>query len=310
MAKTYAQSTQVGQRTTRLLTSMNWKAPPKVLIVDDDKDLLALIAPVLSGAGLAVTTASTGWDALKILENEGVDLIITDVVLPGGLSGVELVIYARARYPELKSLFISGHSDPNRDDPDRDDFVAKPFRPEELLGCVYALLVRQRCEDRTGAPLRAALRAIVEAKIACLKQQRQGETGAAPLEGAGGTAVVGTGSILVVDDDPDVLEIATVMIEDLGFTVLRAGGGAEALQLLEANSNIMLLVTDVVMPGMNGWALARESKQRRPDLKVIYVSGFIKNLGSLPAEEYGPILPKPWRSHQFSEIVSQILADC
>ena len=99
-----------------------------------------------------------------------------------------------------------------------------------------------------------------------------------------------------------------MMIEDLGFDVLRAGDGEEALQLLEANSSIMLLVTDIVMPGMDGWALGRAAKQLYPDLKVLYVSGFIKNWDSLPAEEYGPILPKPWRSQQFYEAVSRVLA--
>ncbi len=89
---------------------------------------------MLSDAGFTVATASTGWDALKILENEDVDLMVTDVLLPEGLNGVELVIYARARYPTLKSLFISGYSDPVQADPAWDDFVAKPFRPRELLG--------------------------------------------------------------------------------------------------------------------------------------------------------------------------------
>jgi CheY-like chemotaxis protein len=262
---------------------------------------------VLSGAGFTVTTASTGWDALKILENEDVDLMVTDVLLPEGLNGVELVIYARARYPTLKSLFISGYSDPVEADPAWDDFVAKPFRPRELLGCVYELLSRQLPKKPASTPHRKALEAKVEAKIACWNQSQEAAE-PAPARSARLEVVPETGSILVVDDDPAVLDVAAMMIEDLGFDVLRAGDGEEALQLLEANSSIMLLVTDIVMPGMDGWALGRAAKQLYPDLKVLYVSGFIKNWDSLPAEEYGPILPKPWRSQQFYEAVSRVLA--
>jgi CheY-like chemotaxis protein len=228
-------------------------------------------------------------------------------VLPEGLDGVELVIYARARSPELKSLFISGYSDPVMDDPDRDDFVTKPFRPRELLGCVYELLSRQRSKKRVLAPQREARRAIVEGKVASMQKQRQGAAKVARVERAGGQAAVGTGSILVVDDDPDVLDVAAMMIEDLGFTVHRAGDGAEALRVLEAHPNVILLVTDVVMPGMDGWELARAAKRHSSTLKVLYMSGFIKNQTSLPGEEYGPILSKPWRTRQFYEAVKQIL---
>ena len=262
---------------------------------------------MLGGAGFAVTTASNGWDALKILENEDVDLMVTDVLLPEGLNGVELVIYARARYPTLKSLFISGYSDPIQADPAWDDFVAKPFRPRELLGCVYELLGRELPKKPASTPHREALLAMVEAKIASRNQPSQGAPKAVRARSARGKAVPETGSILVVDDDPDVLDVAAMMIEDLGFAVLRAGDGPEALQLLQANSSIMLLVTDIVMPGMDGWALGRAAKQRFPDLKVLYVSGFIKNWDSLPAKEYGPILPKPWRSQQFYEAVNRVL---
>jgi two-component system cell cycle response regulator CpdR len=278
----------------------------KILIVDDDEDTQALVAPLLREAGFTVATASTGWDALKVLESEGVDLIVTAVFLPGGLNGVELVIYARARYPALKALLISGYGDRLPDGWD-DDFVTKPFHPWELLGCIYELLSRQLPERQPQGLRREALQAIVEAKIACRAEQRQGVATAAGLKNAPGKAVPETRSILIVDDDPAVLNVATMMIEDLGFSVLRAGDGAEALQILKENSSITLLVTDVVMPGMDGWALGRTAKQCCPDLRVLYMSGFIKNEISLPAEEYGPVLSKPWRSQQFCEAVNRVL---
>jgi CheY-like chemotaxis protein len=281
------------------------KARPKVLVVDDDEDVQALIAGVLRDAGLTVVTASTGWDALNILERNGVDLMVTDIVLPEGIDGIELVIYARGRNPALKSLFVSGHSRPVKDDPDLDDFVAKPFRPRELLGCVYELLGRQPPKRRALNSRREALQALVKAKIECMRQQRRRVSNMPGFQG--GQPAVEEAAILVVDDDPDVLEVAAAMVEDLGFRVLRAAGGIEALQLLEQDPNIMLLVTDVVMPGMDGWELVRSAKQRSPNLKVLYMSGFIKNQVSLPSEGYGPILAKPWRSEQFYLAVKRAL---
>jgi len=116
------------------------------------------------------------------------------------------------------------------------------------------------------------------------------------------------GIILVVDDDRAVLDVAAMVIEDLELPVLQAGNGAEALEILGANRNIVLLITDIVMPGMDGWELARIAKQRNPALKVLYTSGYIKNRGTLPSEEYGPVLAKPWRARQLHQAINRALA--
>ena len=264
----------------------------RILVVDDDEDILQIIAKVLTQAGFTVSIARTGRDAVEILEGEKFDLVVTDVVLPEYLSGVELVRYARGRRPALKSLFIADHGGPVIDHPHQDDFVQKPFHDWELLGCVFELLNRPVRKIQYHSPRRAAELAKAAAKVASLKKT-----------GEGGV----TGAILVVDDDPDVLDVAAMMIEELELPVLRAGGGAEALDLLDANPNIVLLVTDIVMPGMDGWELARIAKQRSPDLKVLYTSGYIKNRAALPSEEYGPVLPKPWRTQQLYDAVNRVL---
>jgi two-component system phosphate regulon response regulator OmpR len=115
----------------------------RILIIDDDVSILDLLSPVLSNAGFAVETAQTAQAALKILERETFDLIIMDVVLPGDIDGTELVRYARARQRTTKVLFISGIRRPTVDQPDSTDFVQKPFRPAELLGSVFELLLRR-----------------------------------------------------------------------------------------------------------------------------------------------------------------------
>jgi DNA-binding response OmpR family regulator len=147
----------------------------RVLVTDDDDGVRALVDGLLADEGFAVSTAPTAWVALEMLEKAEFDLMVTDLALPEGLNGLELVRYARIRCPSLKSLFISGCPDVIRDDPDHDDFVSKPFRCGELLGCVWELLNRELPKKRMAPnPSRAAELAILEAKIECLNRQRRG----------------------------------------------------------------------------------------------------------------------------------------
>jgi DNA-binding response OmpR family regulator len=118
-------------------------ARPRVLVVDDEKDVRELVETILTDAGFAVASAGDGAVALEIMERQAVDLAVVDMRLPGSLDGLETVRRARARHPALKALFISGAEPPPiRGDPDRDDFVSKPFFGREFLGCVFELLLR------------------------------------------------------------------------------------------------------------------------------------------------------------------------
>jgi len=114
-------------------------------------------------------------------------------------------------------------------------------------------------------------------------------------------------TVLVVDDNPQVLEVAATACEEIGLTVVRAEDGAEALEALQNNPDIDLLFTDIMMPDMSGWELAHTAKQQHPDLKVIYTSGYIK---TYPIGQhgvgYGPLLAKPWRSDQLRQHVESV----
>ena len=118
---------------------------PEILVVDDDEGVRDTISEMLLDRGFRVRTAATGLEALAIIEERPFDMMpfdmmIADMRLPGGLSGLETTQCARVRHPALKCLFISGYSEPAVCDPELDDFVAKPFRPTELLGCVWKVL--------------------------------------------------------------------------------------------------------------------------------------------------------------------------
>lgn len=112
-------------------------------------------------------------------------------------------------------------------------------------------------------------------------------------------------TLLVVDDEPLVLSAAANALRDLGYSVVEATSGGEALDLLEQTPNVQLLFTDIVMPGgMNGWQLASEANRRHPDLKVLFASGFAPALDrDESAAELGPLLEKPYRQQQLAEAV-------
>ena len=83
--------------------------------------------------------------------------------------------------------------------------------------------------------------------------------------------------VLVVDDEPSVREFSRHALTELGYRVLEADGAEAALRLLDAHPEVTLLFTDVVMPEINGRQLADRARKRRPDLKVLFTTGYTRN---------------------------------
>ncbi len=105
-----------------------------------------------------------------------------------------------------------------------------------------------------------------------------GADGTAPTHGpAEKPARPATETILVVEDDERVRASTTDAIRELGYSVIHAGSGEEALRKLGENPSIALIFTDIVMPAMNGRKLAEEATARMPGLKVIFTTGFTRN---------------------------------
>lgn len=99
------------------------------------------------------------------------------------------------------------------------------------------------------------------------------------------------GTILAVDDEHLVLSLLETMLRKQGFTVLTAANGVEALRVFSsAQKDVNLVITDVVMPEMDGTILAEHLLQMRPDLPVLFISGFSERLERIRA----PILAKPF----------------
>ena len=83
--------------------------------------------------------------------------------------------------------------------------------------------------------------------------------------------------ILVVEDEPTVRQFSVEALRELGYQVIEAEGAAAALRLLDAHPEIVLMFTDVVMPDINGARLAEEARRRRPDLKILFTTGYTRN---------------------------------
>jgi CheY-like chemotaxis protein len=115
--------------------------------------------------------------------------------------------------------------------------------------------------------------------------------------------------ILVVDDDAAVREFIRDVLTEQGHEVADAADGVAALTLLEQpGAAFDLLVTDVVMPGLNGFSLARIVKARWPRMKVLYVTGFYDLAQSDMGERHGAVLRKPFRPRQLGSEIDRALA--
>jgi PAS domain S-box-containing protein len=120
----------------------------------------------------------------------------------------------------------------------------------------------------------------------------------------------GSEVVLLVEDEDNIREPAIEILESRGYQVLAAGDAAEALALAEGHQGpIHILVTDVVMPGLSGNQLAQQLLHRRPDLRVLYISGYpedsIAHHGVLHPEQH--FLQKPFPPGQFLERVREVL---
>jgi CheY-like chemotaxis protein len=120
----------------------------------------------------------------------------------------------------------------------------------------------------------------------------------------------GSETILLVEDEMRVRELASSMLRRQGYRVLEAADGDEALNMAQLLTNsIDLLVTDVILPKLNGPKLAAKLKVTRPDLKILYVSGYademIARLGVL--EPGVPLLTKPFSARLLAQKVRQVL---
>jgi two-component system cell cycle sensor histidine kinase/response regulator CckA len=118
-------------------------------------------------------------------------------------------------------------------------------------------------------------------------------------------------TILWVDDEEIALEVWSLMLQKLGYTVLQARNGYEALKIFKKNKNrISLVLLDMRMPGMNGCEVYDRLKEIRPETKIILVSGYIDQhfIDELSRRDFNGYMGKPFRLKELSEKVEEVLA--
>jgi PAS domain S-box-containing protein len=249
-----------------------------VLVVEDDEEVRGTVIDMLTDLGYRVLKAKDAQSALAIIESGiAIDLLFTDVVMPGPLRSPELARKARERLPNLSVLFTSGYTEDaivhgGRLD-EGIDLLSKPYTREALARKLRHVLRNQQ------------QRRISEARVAAASARRREELaaqGAAPRL-----------RVLLVEDDALIRMSTAEMLIDLGHDVTEAEAGPDALALL-AGTAFDVMLTDVSLPGMTGDALAATAVARRPDLGIIFASGYDRVPNRDAALKNAVLLQKPY----------------
>ena len=248
-----------------------------ILVVDDDAAVIAATTEILAGLGYRVLRAGNGQEALAILGSGlPVDLLFTDISMPGAVDCASLVRQCRTLSPRTAIMLASGQL-PDGSFDEELDLLPKPYNREQLARAVRAQL---------GAPAgRAATRP------------------AAPVE----TFEAKTGQrILVVEDDPDTRELACELLAALGHAASGSASAEQALALLKEH-DIDILFTDLNLPGLSGIELAKRAMASQPTLKVILASGDGHNM-RVPLASGIAVLPKPYDLPELETSIAHLAA--
>jgi signal transduction histidine kinase len=119
-------------------------------------------------------------------------------------------------------------------------------------------------------------------------------------------------TVLVVDDEPLVAMLITEVLEDLGYVSIEARDGPSGLEILRSDRRIDLLITDVGLPsGMNGRQLADAALQARPDLKILFVTGYVEHgvLGEVRPAHRMRVITKPFAMDLLAATISTMLTE-
>jgi signal transduction histidine kinase/DNA-binding response OmpR family regulator len=249
-----------------------------ILVVEDDPSVRSTAVDMLAGLGYHVLKANDGESALAIVESgTPIDMLFTDVVMPGPLGSPELARRARQRLPNLQVLFTSGYTKNaivhgGRLDPGV-ELISKPYRRDDLARKIRHIFANAAQSLHADIP-------------------RIPSTPATPMR------------ILVVEDNDDARVTLCDLLTALGHQVSNACSAEDALETY-GGREFDALLSDVMLPGMTGIELAHRMLSAQPSLKIIFSSGY----GAVSAEEAGIhsiSLPKPYDLEDLQKALSGI----
>ncbi|MBI4868595.1 MAG: response regulator [Candidatus Wallbacteria bacterium] len=215
-----------------------------ILFVNDNRDVAAQLAQVLVGAEHSVASAQSANEAFELLRREEFDLVVSDLHVPE-IDGIRIARIIRTGiYPTaagvpivlVSSTVDEAISSDLLKETRIDEFIHLPCDAEHFLGRVAEHLKR----SGRGAP-----------------PQERG---------------VEQRTLLVVDDEPDFLRLMVQMLDGVGYRLLTASDGVEALELLR-REHVSLVLLDYMLPDTNGIVLLREMRQAKPETPVVMLTG-------------------------------------
>ncbi|WP_421591318.1 PAS domain-containing protein [Shinella sp. M27] len=254
-----------------------------VLVVEDDEDVRETVVALLADLGYRVLKAVDAASALSVLDSGiSIDILFTDVVMPGDLKSPELARKARERLPEIAVLFTSGYTENSIVHGGKLDagveLLSKPYTRDALARKFRHVLnnQRQRNQARQPDPLP--------------HKQTRPELEEPKLQL----------TILLVEDDPLIRMSTADILQDAGNIVVEAGSAEEAMAALETVP-FDVMVTDVNLPGASGQVLAERARLLRPSAAIVFATGDT----SLVKDELGAtILSKPYDTPQLLAAVA------
>ena len=253
----------------------------RVLVVEDDAAVRETTVALLQGLGYLVQQAGDAQSAWQLIENGlQVDLLFTDVVMPGPLSSTALAQRARKRLPQMAVLFTSGYAQHSIVHDGRLDpgvqLLAKPYSRDTLASKLRQVLVR-RLEAARPHP--------------------------APASSAAAAPPAQPPRVLVCEDDAGVRDALAELLAMMGFEPLAVADAAAARAVL-AGQPIDLLITDLGLPDEDGLSLARWAVQQQPKLGLVLATG--SDMGAVAAglPAAARVLRKPFDLEQLVAVLA------
>ena len=249
-----------------------------ILLVEDDPGVRETAAELLSDLGYRVLKSKNADSALAVIESGAeIDLLFTDVVMPGVLRSTELAALFIQRFPNAAVLYTSGYTQnaivhAGRLDPGV-ELLSKPYSREDL-----------------------------SRKIRQVLDPRKGQT--APK--VGNDRISRQRKVLLLEDEPLIRMNTADMLAELNLIVIEAGSVREAMKLLQ-DTEVDVLVADLTLPDGSGFDVARAAKQANVDVFVVFATG--KSV-DVPSDLSGASwLSKPYDLTNLAKALSGASAD-
>ncbi|MDF1609532.1 PAS domain-containing protein [Hoeflea sp. YIM 152468] len=261
-----------------------------ILVVEDDDDVRATVVATLSDLGYHVLTARDAQSGLAVIESGApVDVLFTDVVMPGSLKSPEMAKLAKQKLPELVVLFTSGYTENSIVHGGKldagVDLLSKPYTREALDGRIRHLIANQK--QRAMPPQ--------------LPESHQTNSPQTPEAAPAGSQTL---TVLLVEDEALIRINTADMLADMGHTVIEAGTAAEALKA--ATDQVFdILVTDVGLPDMRGGELAKQIRKLRPQIGIVFATGESRTPEGADADAV--LLTKPYSDESLKAAIDKIV---